>query len=198
MSVYYSTGSLDTDDFILVEDVRSVPGEWTLYSVDLPEGARYMALRSSATGCYMLMIDDVTYEAGSIHDLLEIKGYDIYRGDKKLNDTPVQETSYTIPSADHTPASSVYSVKVVYNLGESAPQSVSALSSIDEIAGGISVSVNGHTIVVDGADGHHVTVVTIDGKVIVSDDVEGTFAVDVLPAFYIVTVGNHSYKVSVQ
>ncbi len=198
MSVYYSTGSLDTDDFILVEDVRSVPGEWTLYSVDLPEGARYMALRSSATGCYMLMIDDVTYEAGSIHDLLEINGYDIYRGDKKLNDTPVQETSYTIPAAEYTPASSVYSVKVVYNLGESAPQSVSALSSIDEIAGGISVSVNGHTIVVDGADGHHVTVVTIDGKVIVSDDVEGTFAVDVLPAFYIVTVGNHSYKVSVQ
>lgn len=195
MSIYYSTGSLEPDDFVMVKDVPSVPGEWTMYSVELPEGARYMAIRSSATGCYMLMIDDITYEAGSVNDLLEVVGYNIYRNDTKLNEEPIKETVYSDASADR---SAVYSVKVVYNLGESAPVSVSAMSSIDKIADAARVTVEDHRIVVRGADGRHVTVVSVDGKVILSTVAAGTVTAGVEPAFYIVTVGDRTFKVSVR
>lgn len=98
IEVYYSTGSLNPDDFVLIPGttVAKVPKDWTQYNVDVPEGAKHFAIRSCAQGSFMLMVDDVTFipASGAAADL-SIVGYDIYRNGEKVNAEPVAECEYT-------------------------------------------------------------------------------------------------------
>ncbi|MBD5257301.1 MAG: hypothetical protein HDS52_01235 [Barnesiella sp.] len=133
VELLYSTGSLDPNDFISIEKFNQISGEWTELTADLPEGARYFAIRSCATGGMMLMIDDVTYIPAPVHQGLEHIGYNVYRNGVQLNEAPVTDTTLTDTLAeegDHT-----YAVTAVYNAGESkaAKVTVKVLSGIDGV-----------------------------------------------------------------
>jgi hypothetical protein len=64
------------------------------------------------------MIDDVTFEpAATDSDVaLEIVGYNLYRGNEKVNDEVITDTTYELTDAPQ----GEYTVAVVYNVGESA------------------------------------------------------------------------------
>lgn len=59
------------------EDI--VPEQWTLFTVDLPEGAKYFAIHHNSYDTLALLVDDVTYEAVStVPADLELHGYHVF------------------------------------------------------------------------------------------------------------------------
>ncbi len=133
IELLYSTGSLDPADFISAGKHEQISDEWTEYTAELPEGARYFAIRSCAIGASMLMVDDVTYIPASANTRLEHIGYNVYRNGEKLNDTPVTDTTITDTLAQ--PGFHSYAVTALYNVGESRPAKadINVMSGIDEI-----------------------------------------------------------------
>ncbi|MDE5658279.1 MAG: choice-of-anchor J domain-containing protein, partial [Muribaculaceae bacterium] len=133
IELLYSTGSLDPADFISAGKHEQISDEWTEYTAELPEGARYFAIRSCAIGASMLMVDDVTYIPASANTRLEHIGYNVYRNGEKLNDTPVTDTTVTATLAQ--PGFHTYAVTALYNVGESRPAKadINVMSGIDGI-----------------------------------------------------------------
>ena len=197
IEVYYSTGSLNPDDFVLIPGttVAKVPKDWTQYNVDVPEGAKHFAIRSCAQGSFMLMVDDVTFipASGAAADL-SIVGYDIYRNGEKVNAEPVAECEYTDAAGK---AGDVYQVTVIYNKGVSAGSNEAATTSaLDELTAGVKVTTAQGTIIVTGAEGLDVTVVAVDGKVLYAAKGDATVAVET--GVYVVKAGDKIVKVLVK
>lgn len=140
--VYYSTTGTEISDFKRIGDLRSAPVAWSEERVELPEGARYFAIRCVSQDAYVFMVDDITYlPAASVTEELALMGYNIYRDFERLNDTPSMEMDFTDLTADgytHT-----YAVSTVYDKGESRlSNTVSvAASGIDDIQSDRRVSV---------------------------------------------------------
>lgn len=200
ISICYSTGSLDTNDFVELVAVAAVPKDWTLYEAELPEGAVYFAIHSYATGSFMLEVDDVTYEAGSSTSNLSILGYDVYRNGVKLNTEPVGETEYvdTEASADEVYE---YHVLAVYDgRGTSVPVGVTVQTSglSDLTLGKLSVKSVDHAVVVAGAEGEELTISSVDGKVVYAGVAEAKTTVPVNGGVYLVKVGEKVVKLIVK
>ena len=76
--VLYSTTDIDRTDFAnsvssftVAQSLSSSTTTWTEYSVDLPEGAKYFAIRHTSNDKYGLMVDDVTYEINAEQPAIE-------------------------------------------------------------------------------------------------------------------------------
>lgn len=193
--VYYSTGSKNPADFVKVVDKTVATKDWTEYYANLPEGAKYFAIHSCATGSFMLMIDDVTFQpAGSVQ--LTLEGYEVYRDGVKITDTLVEETEYV--DTDAVVSDHEYVVVAVFTAGKSAPSNVASLSfsELEEVLGGVSITTAPGTITVAGAEGLEVSVVAVDGKLLYN--AEGNATVNVLPGVYVVKAGEKVAKVLVK
>lgn len=205
ITVYYSTGSKETSDFIEVEGstVSSVPGEWTEYSYNLPAGAKYFAIRSWATGSFMLMVDDVTYTPAGVTANLEIAGYNIYRDGVKINDAPVADCEY-IDSNVEVGTQYTYVVTVVYtDKGESRGSDEVVITredvSVDGIGdGAVSIKAENGRVVVLNAEGLDVVVAAANGAVVYSGAGELKTEVAVANGVYVVTAGKTVRKVIVR
>ncbi|MCM1504110.1 MAG: choice-of-anchor J domain-containing protein [Muribaculum sp.] len=196
---YYSTTGTSKDDFVKVGDTKEVPTEWTKFEFDLPEGSRYFAIRCVSKDKFIFLVDDVTFIPAAPGEGLSLLGYNVYRDGVKLNANVIDEPSYTDATATgyHT-----YKVTVVYDKGESAPSnSVNiATSAIDDVEMSASnVRVEGHTIIVEGAEGLSVSIVSVDGKVLYSTaSANDTVIYDALQGIYVVAVGDKAEKVIVK
>jgi archaellum component FlaF (FlaF/FlaG flagellin family) len=198
IEVYYSTSNTELGSFQIIESatVEEVPATWDEYTVDLPEGTRYFAIRSCATGAYMLLVDDVTYTKidGFNGKLL---GYNIYCDGVKVNDALVTEATYTHVPADND--AHTYTVTAVYDLGESefSDGFLVAPSGVDIVTGSrLSIRAEGHAIIVNGAEGKKVIINAVDGKTLYNAN--GNARVEVLPGIYLVTVNNQTTKLIVR
>lgn len=80
-------------DFRSVESVTGVPGEWTRYEFDLPDGAKYFAIRYNKTYGLMLHIDDVEYIPAEDVELT-LEGYNVYRNGTRINDKLLTAKEY--------------------------------------------------------------------------------------------------------
>lgn len=195
LRVLYSTGSTNTADFVEVKAAATVPGEWTLYEVDLPAGAKYFAINSCGTGSFMLMIDDVTFTQGSTTAELALVGYNVYRDGLKLNAEPVEDTAHLDLEGL---AAHKYQVTALYDVkGESAGSNEASLTEgIADITDGVTISTEKGLIIVDGAEGKLVTVVALDGKVLYS--AKGNAKVAAAQGVYLVKADKHVVKVLVK
>lgn len=197
LKVFYSTGSLETTDFIELYSQSTIPDEWTLYNVDLPAGAKYFAINSCATSSFMVMVDDVTFESGATANL-ELKGYDVYRDGVKLNGELVGETEFIDTTAE-AGEFYTYSVVAVYDRGISAPESVEVEGSgLSEIGAGISVKAVDGNIVVLGAEGQNLVINAIDGKVVFAGKAAAETKVAVAGGVYTVKVNTKVVKIIVR
>lgn len=152
IEVYYSDKSADHADFKLLKTFTHSGGKWDSYTVDLPEGASYFAIRCATpeADAYMLMLDDIVYKAG----FGKLEGFRVYRNDKVIKELPATATSYDInfdPKAEPTR----YSVSAVFTGGESAA------ATSDECQTAI------HGITIDAQ--HPADVYTIDGKLVMKN-----------------------------
>ncbi len=122
LKVYYSTTDKHPDSFKqLGDDDHIAVWDWwnsDAYAYQLPEGARYFAIR--VVRCYLFcMIDDVTYrpyngdEAGRT-----LIGYNVYRNGEKINADIITEATFTDTTLDKD-KENTYNVTAVYEEGES-------------------------------------------------------------------------------
>lgn len=196
IEVYYSTGSTDPKDFVKVRNAATVPQTWTLYTAQLPAGAKRFAVRSCATGAFVLMLDDFTYEISTDSGSISLAGYNVYRDGEKINASPVGENEYLdseAPAGLHR-----YVVTALYDRGESAASnevSVEA-SSIASPSSTVNVTTANGSIIVGAADGMNVVVIAADGRILYTGT--GSARIAVSPGVYIVKVNDTVHKVMVR
>lgn len=190
--VWYSTTDNDVKSFVLLTEAEAPSEAWTEVKADLPEGARYFAIRCVSPEVFMFMVDDVTYEAKA----LEVTGYNVYRDGQLIGTT--DEAGYTDSgvSGDH-----VYNVTVLYAEGESAfSNSVTVLSSgIDGVTSG-EVEVNGTQgrVEIRNAAGRNVRIFTAAGTAAYGGTGEDRLVVNLHPGVYIVKIDTLTFKVLVE
>ena len=118
LEVYYSTTGNAVADFAnKIGETFKLDNteEWKQISIELPEGAKYFAIRCVSSYQMALMIDDITYQA----EAPVPTGYNIYRDGKKIATVEAPATSYTDETATEG-TSYVYLVTAVYSQDESA------------------------------------------------------------------------------
>ncbi len=120
IEVYYSTEDNTIESMVKTgEEVYKIPsGEWTMYSIEVPEGAKFFAIRCISHDRYALMIDDVTYESAAKPLEVALVGYNVYCNGELLTAAPITQTSYLVQGID---PEAEYYVTAVYDLGESEP-----------------------------------------------------------------------------
>ena len=117
IEVYASKDSTLLNSFSKVGSTLTVPGSWKQYSVDLPEGTRYFAIRCVSRDQYILFLDDIHFRQAE--KKLALKGYQVYRDGTCITASPVTDTHYTDNTASL--GRHAYTVTTVYDAGESAP-----------------------------------------------------------------------------
>jgi len=200
IEILYSDGSRDPKDFVSADTYTYVPVEWTEMKVELPEGAKYFAIRCTSIYQIMLCVDDVTYSPkGASFVAMNLLGYNIWRNGKKINETLVTEPAFKDIVPNNSDSFS-YQVTAVYDLGESGASNKvnvgksSSVSNIDQ--DNAMVYVSDDAIVVKNAGDCAVSVNHIDGRVVYKD--HGDARIEVAPAIYVVTVGSKAVKVIVR
>ncbi len=201
--ILYSTTGTEIEDFTLVEEFKSIPAMWTEYSVYLPEGAKYLAIRCTSYDKYMLFVDDVTFRAknGPLESV-DLSGYNVYRDKVKLTAEPVAATAYTDESVNEN-STYTYAVTAVYPEGEShisnevvIDMSQTALGQV-EVAG-LTIRAADGAIEILGAEGKVVAVSAVDGTSVYSGTAGVIARVPVTAGLYLVTVGDTTVKVLVK
>ena len=147
-TVYYSTGSDDTKDFIELKTVNGVPSNWTEYNIQLPEGAKKFAIVNRSKKMFALLIDDISYNAMS----LKVDHYNIYSDGRLIGSAPASQNWFVDPSRDE--AIHKYQVSVVYESGESP------------LSNEVSLDSDGISSIRVSSFGKNAKVYTIDGKAV--------------------------------
>lgn len=197
--VLYSTESTDDPDkFVEAGKVESVPGTWTRYEFDLPDGARRFAIRYDKTYGFMLHIDDVKYiPAGTV--ALNLKGYNVYRDGELMTATPLKTNSYSdsmICSDDV-----VYAVSALYEEGESRAASLTLNigSGVDRMESEtLKITAGKGYIEIHGAAGKRVEVFDSASIMVASTSGEDTLRLQMQPGVYLVKAGASVSKVIVR
>ncbi|MGM9861779.1 MAG: choice-of-anchor J domain-containing protein, partial [Muribaculaceae bacterium] len=191
-SVYYSVGDNSVESFTAkVDDVTGftadgeVPETWTLFTVNLPEGATYFAINHDSYDSLALFVDDVTYEAApAMPEDLAVTGYYVFRNGEQLTAEPIAEVTYTdTPIAAEEPAGDyelTYTVVPVYNYG------IAAVSN----AATVTVSHSGVAITVADAEADSAVYYNMQGMRVASGEMT--------PGIYIRVAGDKAAKVAVK
>lgn len=204
LSIWYSTGSLNIEDFIKIEGAgnSTLPSTWTYYTVELPAGAKHFAFRSNAKDAARLMIDDVTYTPGNPMAGVEIQGFNVYRNYKLITNDSVDDFEYTDTDIP-TNGEYIYVVTALYSVGESAPSDKAVVvyshSGVEaSVSDRMNVYALGGKIIIDGANGE-VSIANVNGQAVYNALANGEkIAVNVGPGIYVVKCGNLNAKVSVR
>lgn len=120
-----TTGNAQADFTQVGTDYTQSTGNWTLYTVDLPEGTTYFAIRQTTSGdnAFLFMLDDFTYETSDAP-----VGYNVYRDGEYIATVATPGYVDTDSQADGT---HTYQVTAVYAQNvESAPISTTVVTSI--------------------------------------------------------------------
>jgi len=195
---FYSSDLPVVGAFRKLHTVAEVPERWTEYSYDLPEGARYFAIRCTSNGTFALCVDDLTYIPESPLASLSIQGFNIYRDGARINDANVDTPNYIDTGAE--PGDHTYTVTTVYNLGESELSNEASIlvSAINAAKAGIfKVSSLSGNIIIEGAAGCLATVSATDGKVMFNGILKDKTIVSVPTGVYIVKIADKAVKISV-
>lgn len=195
--ILYSTTGKEVENFTRIVENKDISAEWTEYTAALPEGTKYFAIRCTSNDCFMFMVDDVTFTPAGAESY-QILGYNIYRDGVKINQDVVTTTSYV--DAAPTQGNHVYSVSVVYNVGESKVVSTEVeFTGVNGIVNGtLAINVLDRNIVVANAEGKVVTISTAEGKVIYRGVGKSELKVPVSVGIYVVKAGNMVGKLIVK
>ena len=158
--------------------------------MDIPAGARYVALHYITQYIYQLFIDELYIgEAGQFSPVV---GYNVYRGDVKPNDQLMTENTITISDLDF--GTYTYTVESVYENGGTGHATAtvtiedSGILSPDAAQPTIRVA-NGILIVNGSFD--HLAITTASGILMAQHPAATDFALpltDFAPGIYVVTI----------
>jgi len=198
LRVGYSTAGNGIDDFEWVGDPITVDDEmWKQFIVNIPAGAKYVALNYISTDKYYIALDDIFIGgADKVPDTAtkapaKVAGspvsYEVYLDNTKISTTT--ETQYLLQNL--TDGTHVAGVKSRFASGLTEMTTAEfkvTLSGIEAVSG------NSERIVVDGckievttAPGAVVTIYSIDGKAVASSQTpDGKMLVELPAGVYIV------------
>jgi len=150
MEVYYSTTDNKHESFTTKAEISgtiladgTIPEVWTKYTIELPAGATYFAIRHTAYDTVALLIDDVTFEGiPSIPEDLAVEGYHVFRNGQQITTSLVKETSFVDSPLNAIASEGTchyeYTVVPVYNYGPAAESNAASVdvenSGIEDIA----------------------------------------------------------------
>lgn len=204
MEVLYSTTDNSVSSFKRIGETINVrnASSWDEYTVALPEGAKYFAIRCVSKDKFALLVDDISYvAAGSVPLQLTLNGYNVYRDGKKLNSSLVDKERYNDYTAVNNNTYS-YQVTAVYDKGESAPTDPAKLdfaSAINNVeATMVSVTGGDGVIVVAGANGKMVKTFAANGMMEAQLVAGHRTCINASAGLHIVNVGGKTYKVFVK
>lgn len=190
--VLVSTGGVNTSDFKSLAVKEQISGDWTQYTFDIPTGTKYFAIRNIGAAAFMLMVDDVEYEAAP----LKVTGYNVYRNGVKINDTPVITTAYTDGNPGSEPS---YMVSAVYTNDESDPSAPAGLSGIEDVTGDDwNVYVADRQIVIDVMTPCSIQLTSVSGIVVYGGVIDRPTSIPVTPGVYLVKAGSKVTKLTVK
>lgn len=191
-----SDGGTETSDFRRIDQVSEVQASWTRYSYEVPEGTARFAIRCTSYYSFMLLVDDVVYEAAINPGELEVLGYNIYRDGKLANVEPVTDTAWRDES-DATDGE--YRVSAIYSRGESRPSDVAEISGTGAIrTDNVSIVTTGRQVRITGASGLGIRISTADGRTVVAETGRDLSVYDLEQGVYIVTAGSKTVKTIVR
>lgn len=207
LQVYYSTDNDDVDSFKLLKEfvVKGAPGatqlQWEELSVQLPEDAKYVAIRYCSTDMLGIMLDKIAYVPAD--SKLDIAGFNIYRDGRMLEEkAPCTDNSYTDTTVkENTPYT--YMVVPVLSNGvvglDSNTLTIRTTGVEGVVASGKGVYAAAGVIVVKGYEGEAVVVASANGMTIgMSDSAAAEERYDAAPGVYVVKAGNDVVKLIVK
>ena len=196
--IYYSTTGKEIADFKVIEEFNGIvpPDKWTKYSVNMPKGAKYFAIRHNDYGGFMLMYDDFTMTLAR-NETYTLKGYDVYRDGVRLTGTLLTNRTYS----DTKPLEGIhiYGVVPVYEEGSGRPGFVSLeTNGVEGIGKELKIGAEGRYIVVEGAEGMTVQAICADGKLLFNGTGTDRTVIPADPGVYMVRAGMLRVKVLVK
>lgn len=196
---YYSLSQPTVEDMIKIGDVYESDYDWQEYEFQIPEGAKYFAIRNIGADGFVFLVDDVVYSPASAIGIgINLLGYNVYRDCILLTETPVSEPRYVDSGA--TAGSHSYQVTAVYDRGESVPIQITLdCSQINPInSNRISVYGQKGLIRAVNVEGQKLILQSSDGKLLQTMTSDASSAVFNVPAgVYILIINDKSYKVVV-
>lgn len=207
--VWYSTTDTNPASFKQLGETGYAPLEWGQAKANLPEGAKYFAIRARAglkrtnkggaddETCYVFLVDNVSYQTGDF----VVSHYNIFRDGKKIGQTNGAELSYTDTETTRA-VNHVYNVSVVYTVGEStlSNDAKSGPTGINGVtSGAVEVEALTGAVAVSNAQGQPVEVYTLDGKRLYAETaISDKVTVALNSGVYLVKVSNKAVKVVVR
>ena len=196
MRVWYSTSDNDPANFTEVTtSYVELPGSWLEYRYYMPEGARHFAINCVSDGAFAMFVDDIRFNDLTV-PTWNLDHYEIYKDGEKVAES--DDTSYT----GEWPGSGVYSVKAVYDRGESPMSEGLMLKSVGigfDTTAGIRVEGIAGAIGINAPAGSDVDVMTLSGMVLRHETMgTETLRIPATPGVYLVRVADSSFKVIVR
>ena len=174
---------------------QSVGGTWTQFTYDLPEGTKYFVIEHIG-GTFFFFLDDLTYTPVGDETLVN-NGYNVYRNDILLNETPIFDLSWNDIDTDNVEIK--YGVSAVYDRGESpVNEIIVSPANVDNVHASISVVANDREIVITGAQGLDFAVINTSGMVLTSRRASELERIPVNPGIYMVNVAGEVYKLVIK
>lgn len=202
--IMVSTTTDDIESFTLLKNLEigkySNPNSdpvWEVFTVTLPEDAKYFALNYVSQDIFGLMLDDISYTPNVD---CNITGYDIYRNDEVIENNLNVIASYTDKNVTY---GETYSYNILPILttgkGEISNTAVVTATTVGNITSDQVIAGTKGAIVVKGFAGKNVAIYTTDGKTIYNGSVETANAIISAEAgVYVVTADKTTTKVIVK
>ena len=201
--ILYSTTTADTAAFVKIGTTHQLTNAktWLEIREELPEGARWFAIRCVSENKFAMLLDDVTYTAKDApQEDLTLTGYRVYRDNTCVG----QVTGNDLTFVDHAPelsSNSRYQVSALFDKGESPlSEAAGVVTSVGGIATSqASISGSKGTISLAGLDGKRAEVLTVGGQRVATVSNLDNTTLSVAPGVYLVTLqGQATVKVVVR
>lgn len=193
--VLCSSTDKEVSSFTQVMKVAGVPhDQWTEYTVDLPEGTTYFAIRCTSKDKFIFMVDDITFQPKP----LSLTGFNVYRDGVKIGSTTAETTSYVCDELSGE--THVYAVSAVYEEGESPlSNEYSITTGISMLADNqVQVAAGKGVIVIRNNNGQKVTVYQANGQQMFVGNGRNAEMIAAPAGLYVVKVGDMVKKVIVK
>lgn len=202
--VLYSATTPTVEAFTQVGETYAIDNvrDWKEIKAELPEGAKYFAIRCVSEDKFALLIDDITYiPAGAVAEELSLQGYNIYRNGQRMNDEPVPESVWT----DNSTAEGetyIYRVTALYDKGESLYSNELTLTNTAitdaTAADEVTIRTSAGYITIEGAQGLQVAVYSMDGRCLLNESGRAAMRIAARAGYYVVKTGDRSTTVFVK
>lgn len=202
--ILYSTTTNDTAAFVKIGETHQLTNakSWQEVRENLPEGARWFAIRYVSKNKFAMLLDDITYTAKNApQEDLTLTGYRVYRDSAYIGQVTADALTFVDKSVENA-QNRHYQVTALYDKGESPLSEAATVTTtgVRELSASKAVVRGGKgEIILAGLDGKRAEVFTVNGQRVSTVSNLNSTSLNVAPGVYLVTVqGQATVKVVVR